>query len=220
MIMIPCTRRPELLQSAGETLGRIHRELRCFQPTPGFKWLPMHEEVINLLRLRLERIRITASETDGYPVSQKQIDEWMGEVGRLAAELSESYDGNWIIHGDYRAQNLKFDAEGRVKAILDLDTARPADRSFDLAYALVFFPAVYQDTPLTSRQKSIFLEAYEASLSFDRPPRERSALPAHLRLAYLRGMTLWLHLHDLGGMRERVRPWLQGYLNNEASLTQ
>ena len=171
-----------LLQSAGETLGRIHRELHGFQPTPGFKWLPMHEEVINLLRLRLERIRITASETDGYPVSQKQIDEWMGEVGRLAAELSESYDGNWIIHGDYRAQNLKFDAEGKVKAILDLDTARPADRSFDLAYALVFFPAVYQDTPLTSRQKSIFLEAYEASLSFDDLRTKRSARSSQTRL--------------------------------------
>ena len=23
-------------------------------------------------------------------------------------------------------------------------------------------------------------------------------------------MTLWLYLHDLGGMRERVRPWIEG----------
>lgn len=207
----------EALQSAGEMLGRIHRELRGFLPTLGFKWLPMHEEVINLLYLRLERINVAASETGGFPVSENQIDEWMGEVGRLDAELSESDDGAWIIHGDYRAQNLKFDAEGKVKAILDFDSARPANRAYDLAYALVFFPSVYQDTPLTSRQKSIFLEAYEAVCPLTE--EERSALPAHLKLAYLRGMTLWLHLHDLGGMRERVRPWIQGYLNNDITVT-
>ena len=206
------------LHSAGETLGRIHRELRGFQPTLGFKWVPMHEEVFNLLRPRLERIRITASETDGYPVSRKQIDEWMVEVGRLAAELSVPDEGDWIIHGDYRAQNLKFDAEERVKSLLDFDSARPANRAYDLAYALVFFPSVYQDTPLTSRQKSIFLEAYEAVCPLT--SEERNALPAHLRLAYLRGMTLWLHLHDLGGMRERVRPWIEGFLSGADSLTQ
>lgn len=206
-----------LLQSAGETLGRIHRESRGFQATLRFKWVPMHGEVFNLLRVRLERIRVTASETDGYPVSRKQIDEWRTEVGRLAAELLVPDEGDWIIHGDYRAQNLKFDAEGRVKSLLDFDSARPANRAYDLAYALVFFPAVYQDTPLTSRQKSIFLEAYEGVCPLTE--EERSALPAHLRLAYLRGMTLWLHLHDLGGMRERVRPWIQGYLNAEPATT-
>ena len=206
------------LHSAGETLGRIHRESRGFQPTLRFKWVPMHDEVFNLLRVRLERIRITASETDGYPVSRNRIDEWMGEMERLAAELSVPDEGDWIIHGDYRAQNLKFDAEGRVKSLLDFDSARPTNRAYDLAYALVFFPAVYQDTPLTSRQKSIFLEAYEAVCPLTK--EERSALPAHLRLAYLRGMTLWLHLHDLGGMRERVRPWIEGFLSGADPLTQ
>ncbi len=206
------------LQSAGETLGRMHNELRDFRPSVDFQWAPMHDEVIGTLRRRLERIRTAASETAGYPVSESQIDEWKTEVERLAAELHVPDDGDWIVHGDYRAQNLKFDAEGKVKAILDLDTARPADRSFDLAYALVFFPAVYQDTPLALHQKSAFLDAYEAVCPLT--TSERNSLPAHLKLAYLRGMTLWLHLHDLGGMRERVRPWLQGYLNNEAMATQ
>ena len=206
------------LQSAGETLGRIHRELRGFQPSFGFNWVPMHDEVINLFRLRLERIRVTASGTVGYPVPEKQIDEWMVEVDRLAAELTVPDEGNWIIHGDYRAQNLKFDAEGMVNAILDFDTVRPANRLYDLAYALVFFPAVYQDTLLTPHQKSVFLDAYETFCPLT--PSVRNSLPDHLKLAYLRGITLWLHLHDLGGMRDRVRPWIQGYLNNEASLSQ
>ena len=206
------------LQSAGETLGRMHNELRGFRPSVDFQWMPMHDEVIGSLRRRLERIRATAPKTGDYPVSESQIDEWKTEVERLAAELHVPDGGDWIIHGDYRAQNLKFDAKGKVKAILDLDTARPADRTYDLAYALVFFPAVYQDTPLTPHQKSVFLDAYEAVCPLT--ASERNSLPAHLKLAYLRGMTLWLHLHDIGGMAERVRPWLQGYLNNEASLTQ
>ena len=105
-----------------------------------------------------------------------------------------------------------------MKAILDLDTVRPADRAFDLAYALVFFPAVYQDTPLTPHQKSVFLDAYETASPLT--PSERNSLPVHLKLAYLRGMTLWLHLHDFGGMRDRVRPWIQAYLNKEATVTQ
>ncbi|MDE0041968.1 MAG: phosphotransferase [Candidatus Poribacteria bacterium] len=206
------------LQSAGETLGRMHNELRGFRPSVDFQWMPMHDEVIGSLRRRLERIRATAPKTGDYPVSESRIDEWKIEVERLAVELPTRDQGDLIIHGDYRAQNLKFDAEGKVKAILDLDTARPANRAYDLAYALVFFPAVYQDTPLTPHQKSVFLDAYEAV--YPLTEKERNALPAHFKLAYLRGMTLWLHLHDLGGMRDRVRPWLQGYLNNEASLTQ
>ena len=206
------------LQSAGEILGRIHAELQEFQPSVDFKWGSMDDEIIDLLRQRLERIRATALKTSGYPVSEKQIDAWMVEVERLDAGLPVTDEGDWIIHGDYRAQNLKFDAEGKVKAILDLDTARPANRSFDLAYALIFFPAVYQHTPLTPRQKSVFLDAYEAVCPLS--VSERTSLPVHLRLAYLRGMTLWLHLHDAGSMRERVRPWIEGFLSKADSLTQ
>ena len=206
------------LQSAGETLGRMHNELQGFRSPVDFQWTPMHDEVIGTLRQRLERIRTAASETSGYPVSESRIAERMTEVERLAENPTVSDGGDWIIHGDYRAQNLKFDAGGKVKAILDFDSARPADRVTDLAYALVFFPAVYQDTPLTPNQKSVFLEAYETVCPLT--PTERISLPAHLKLAYLRGMTLWLHLHDLGGMRDRVRPWIRGYLNNEASLIQ
>ena len=206
------------LQSAGEILGRIHAELQEFQPSVDFKWGSMDDEIIDLLRQRLERIRATALKTSGYPVSEKQIDAWMVEVERLDAGLPVTDEGDWIIHGDYRAQNLKFDDDGNVTSILDLDTARPANRSFDLAYALVFFPAVYQHTPLTPRQKSVFLDAYEAVCPLS--ASERNSLPVHLRLAYLRGMTLWLHLHDAGSMRERVRPWIEGFLSKADSLTQ
>ena len=49
------------------------------------------------------------------------------------------YEQEWIIHGDYRAQNLKFDGSD-IRAILDLDTACPASRLYDLGYALSLFP--------------------------------------------------------------------------------
>ena len=74
------------------------------------------------------------------------------------------YEQEWLIHGDYRAQNLKFDDMG-IRAILDLDTACAAPRLYDLGYALVFFSAVYQDTPLTSNQRSIFLARLRKHLS-------------------------------------------------------
>ena len=108
----------------------------------------MDDEIIDLLRQRLERIRATALKTSGYPVSEKQIDAWMVEVERLDAGLPVTDEGDWIIHGDYRAQNLKFDDDGNVTSILDLDTARPANRSFDLAYGLGLFPRRLPKHPL------------------------------------------------------------------------
>ncbi len=205
------------LRCAGKMLGRIHGELRGFQPPVAREWTSMKDEVVNTLRQRLERIRIAASETDAYPVSANRIDAWMAEVEGLTPRLPAANRGGWIIHGDYRAQNLKFDSEGKVKSVLDLDAVRPANRLYDLAYALVFFPAVYQNTPLTSRQKSIFLDAYESVCPLTE--EERNTLPAHLELAYLRGMTLWLRLHDSEGMRERVRPWIRGYLSSVDTAT-
>lgn len=206
------------LRAAGEVLGRFHQQLHGFQPPIEYQWRSMKEEIVERLRKRLERTRSVVSADRVHPVSQEQIDQWRQELEALAAALPVARDENWIIHGDYRAQNLKFYNDGHVNAILDLDTARPANRLFDLAYSLVFFPAVYQDTPLTPGQKSFFLHAYETVYPLSET--ERKLLPTHLRLAFLRGITLWLHLHDFGGMCEQTRPWIQGYLNNADAITE
>ncbi|MCG8622621.1 MAG: hypothetical protein MJE68_11585, partial [Proteobacteria bacterium] len=89
-------------------------------------------------------------------------------------------------------------------------------RLYDLGYALVFFPAVYQDIPLTTDQRSIFLRAYESICPLSET--EREVLPTHLRLAFLRGLTLWLDLYYFAGLSERTRPWIQGYLQHAQSL--
>ena len=218
----------EALHYAGEMLGRFHQQLRGFasshvatrkgQSPIVCEWQSMESEVFAQLRERLAGIRVAVADSENPPVSHDTIELWLAELETLENELGEAGNSQWVIHGDYRAQNLKFDNRNRIRAILDLDTARPADRLFDLGYALVFFPAVYQDTPLTSNQQAVFLSAYEkiAPLS----ATERKLLPLHLRLAFLRGMTLWLHLHFFAGMSERTRPWIHGYLNSVEINTQ
>ena len=202
------------LRASGEMLGHLHQQLRQFQPQ--FAGSPLESELFIQLKTRLSRLRPVVEKE---PVSLAQIDSWIHEVEMLkdsvgAVEAAECKQ-DWLIHGDYRAQNLKFNGSS-IHAILDLDTACPASRLYDLGYALVFFPAVYQDIPLTKNQQSIFLRTYENICPLSEA--EREMLPAHRRLAFLRGITLWLDLYYFAGMSERIRPWIQGYLQHGQSL--
>ena len=200
------------LRASGEMLGRLHQQLRQFQPQMQYAGPPLETELFIQLKARLSRLQPVVEKD---PVSPTQIDSWIHEVDAFSDTVHDTqYDQDWIIHGDYRAQNLKFDGSS-IRAILDLDTTCPASRLYDLGYALVFFPAVYQDTPLTTDQRSLFLHAYENICPLSEG--EREMLPTHLRLAFLRGMTLWLDLYYFAGMSERIRPWIQGYLQHAPS---
>ncbi|RKU06500.1 hypothetical protein C6502_19875 [Candidatus Poribacteria bacterium] len=204
------------LRASGEMLGRLHQQLRQFKPRIELAEPSLETEIFIQLQERLSRIQPVVAED---LVSPTQINSWMHEVDVLKSSVGAlhdtQYEQEWIIHGDYRAQNLKFDGSD-IRAILDLDTACPALRLYDLAYALVFFPAVYQATPLTTDQQSTFLRAYESICPLSEA--EREMLPTHLRLAFLRGMTLWLDLYYFAGMSDRTRPWIQGYLQHTQSL--
>ena len=206
----------EQLRTSGEMLGRLHQQLFQFQPEMQPAGPPLETEIFIQLQERLSRLQPVV---EGDLVSSTQIDSWIQEVEILKSSVGALHDTQygqeWLIHGDYRAQNLKFDG-GNIRAILDLDTACPASRLYDLGYALVFFPAVYQDIPLTSNQQSVFLRAYENICPLSEV--EREMLPSHLRLAFLRGMTLWLDLCHFAGMSDRTRPWIQGYLRHAQSL--
>lgn len=205
----------EALHYAGEMLGHLHQQLQGFGSSQfpiACEWSPMESEVFAQLRERLAGIRVAVADSENPPVSHDVIDGWLAELETLENGLGAAVSSQWVIHGDYRAQNLKFDKGNRICAILDLDTARPADRLFDLGYALVFFPAVYQDTPLTANQQAVFLSAYEKIMPLS--ATEQKLLPLHLRVAFLRGLTLWLYLHFFAGMSERTRPWIHGYLNS------
>ena len=204
------------LRASGEMLGLLHQQLRQFQSHIQPAIPPLETELFIQLKARLARLQPVVAKDSSAPIP---IDSWIDEVDLLKSAVDPihdtQYEGDWLIHGDYRAQNLKFDGNG-IRAILDLDTACPASRLYDLGYALVFFPAVYQDSPLTPNQQSIFLRAYESVCPLSEIERER--LPTHLRLAFLRGMTLWLDLYYFAGMSERIRPWIQGYLQHPQSL--
>ena len=207
----------EQLRASGEMLGRLHRQLRRFQPQiqPAGPLPRNGDSLYNCRRVYPASNPCVRRKIRSAPT---QIDSWIDEVGILKSAVSTAHDAEpeqgWLIHGDYRAQNLKFDGSG-IRAILDLDTACPGSRMYDLGYALVFFPAVYQDTPLTSNQQSVFLRAYESISPLSET--EREMLPTHLRLAFLRGLTLWLDLYYFAGMSERTRPWIQGYLQHTQS---
>ncbi len=206
----------EQLRASGEILGRLHQQLLQFQPQIQLTGPPLETEIFIQLQKRLSRLQPVV---EGDLVSSTQIDSWIQEVeilkNSVGALHDTQYGQEWLIHGDYRAQNLKFDG-GNIRAILDLDTACPASRLYDLGYALGFFPAVYQDIPLTSNQQFVFLRAYENICPLSEV--EREMLPSHLRLAFLRGMTLWLDLCYFAGMSDRTRPWIQGYLRHTQSL--
>ena len=208
----------EQLHTSGEMLGRLHQQLLQCQPEIQPAGSPLETEIFIQLQERLSRLQPVV---EGDLVSPTQIDSWLHEVDVLKSSVGalhdRQYEPDWLIHGDYRAQNLKFDGMG-IRAILDLDTTCSAPRLYDLGYALMFFPAVYQDIPLTINQQSIFLHAYESICPLSET--EREILPTHLRLAFLRGLTLWLDLYYFAGMSERTRPWIQGYLQDTQSLFQ
>jgi Ser/Thr protein kinase RdoA (MazF antagonist) len=199
------------LRAAGELLGRVHQRLQDFQPSTHLAWPPMETEVFRQLKRRLFRIQSVAC-NDQSLLSCSQIEKWLDEVEALGQALPPTDNESWIIHGDYRAQNLKFDGD-RICAILDFDAARPTNRLHDLSYALVFFPAVYQDAPPTTDQQSMFFQAYTRISPLTETERER--LPVYLRLAFLRGLTLWLELAYFAGMRARLHPWIQAYLREK-----
>ncbi|MCZ6681368.1 MAG: phosphotransferase [Candidatus Poribacteria bacterium] len=207
------------LRTAGEMLGRLHQRLRWFHPHIQPAWQFAETEILAQLEDRFSRIQSVVANRKTHPVPQHQIEEWRHVAKELVnVQLQRptgQFSRQWIIHGDYRAQNLKFDGE-RICAILDLDTARPANRLYDLGYAMAFFPAVYQSSPLTTDQQSIFLHAYESVSPLS--DAEREMLPVHLRLAFLRGITLWLELYYFAGMSERTGPWLQEYLQRMDSI--
>ena len=202
----------EQLRASGEMLGRLHQQLLQCQPEMQPIGPPLETEVFIQLQERLSRLQPIVEEE---MVSPTQITSWIDEVDVLKSSVGArhdtQYEQEWLIHGDYRAQNLKFDG-ANIRAILDLDTACPAPRLYDLGYALAFFPAVYQAIPLTANQRSMFLRAYENICPLSHA--EREMLPTHLRFAFLRGMTLWLDLYYFAGMSERIRPWIQGYLQH------
>jgi Ser/Thr protein kinase RdoA (MazF antagonist) len=113
-----------------------------------------------------------------------------------------------LCHGDYRAQNVGF-AGDRLCALYDLDAAHQGSPALDLAYSLVFFPAVVCPRPLTEAEQQTFVAAYESRSPLH--PEERAALLALMAAAFVRGLALWLRLCNHTSGETAVSAWLEAY---------
>jgi homoserine kinase type II len=208
------------LHAAAGMLARFHELASRFQPSRAVNWPPMSGAVFGAKRSDLRQVLEAAAGGNSGPLS-------LGELHRIAdllatsqsefASLPLSQLPRCTIHGDYRAQNVLFSGDV-VAAALDLDFSRPAERLFDLAYALVFFQSVIAPDPMSLSETIAFLRAYH-----ERAPlteQERAAVPAFLKLAWLRGMILWLRIHYVDKASPNAGQWIRSYWSYPEWLAQ
>ncbi|MBM4049664.1 MAG: hypothetical protein FJ279_31600, partial [Planctomycetes bacterium] len=128
------------LVAAARRLAEFHDLASQFQPSEPLDWPPMAEAVFAAKRAELADVMAAAAKTEdpllGF-CDLRRVEGLLAQAEREFAHLPLPELPQRIIHGDYRAQNLLF-AGDTVTAVLDFDFARPAQRLFDLAYALVF----------------------------------------------------------------------------------
>ena len=189
------------IEQAGATLGRIHTVGNHMSVPVGQTRASVYESVSR----ELEQTWRVLDESGDVAPELRRFRRVMGDSagGRDWEELPRT-----VIHGDYRAQNLLFRG-GRVAAVLDLDTACLATRLWDLAYALAFFQAVVTDGPLTKVEMAAFLRAYDGEAALTR--MERVLLPDALRMAVLRGLTLWMRIAYIDRSNDRALMWIRDY---------
>ena len=195
----------EQLRSAGAMLGRLHRAGARVPSQNTGSWPKMWNATVDGLRSSWQTMGSEAIEAGRISCLQSHLGALQSRVSALAlSELPRS-----VIHGDYRAQNLLY-RRNRVSGVLDLDSARPAERLFDLAYAAAFFQAVVAEGPLDSAERRAFLQAYDEQAALTEV--ERDLLPAFLKLSLLRGLTLWLQIaHAVRGQSVAV-DWFGAYV--------
>ncbi len=186
---------------AGAMLGRIHTIGSGMSASGGQTGEPVYKCV-------LRELEATWGALDKLGDVAPELKRFRSVLGSCAGAGEWAELRHVVIHGDYRAQNLLFRG-GRVAAVLDLDTACLAARLCDLAYALAFFQAVVADSPLTREEMAAFLRAYddEAALT----GKEKSLLSDALRLAVLRGLTLWMRIAYLERSNDRALVWIRDY---------
>ncbi len=189
------------IEQAGAVLGRIHTVGSAMSIPMGQTRGSVYESVLR----EVEQAWGALDESgDVVPELKRFRRVLRGSAGgREWAELPRT-----VIHGDYRAQNLLFRG-GKVAAVLDLDTACHATRLWDVAYALTFFQAVVTDSPLTKEEMAAFLRAYDDEAALTR--MERVLLPDALRLAGLRGLTLWMRIAYIDRSNDRALTWVRDY---------
>lgn len=194
---------PNAFVEGGAYLGELHEALRHYddplfpRPDGGIA-----EQWRNEIVRRAEHL----VETECPTLWLERLDEALRMVNPPTAGLPTG-----IVHGDYRAQNLRF-RRGRGRALLDWEEALYGTRLADLAYALIFYASVYRGGPMSAEQMRQILSAYAKQVPLT--PEERAALPSWMYLAFWRGVSLWLMLYYVRGLPKRVHSWVRLYADS------
>lgn len=190
-------RRDQLL-AAARSLGQLHRLACEFRPAASLPPAGAIKRIVGDNRRELARV------CGHLP---PDLERRLSGCLEAAESLAEGEPGI-MIHGDFRGQNVLFRGDS-VSAVLDFDRAEPAPRLMDLAYALVFFPAVLAPAPMTREEAESFLAAYESVAPLSE--REREGLPAFLRFSWMRGMLLWARIAYLERASDKAAGWIAAY---------
>jgi len=190
-------RRDQLLPAA-RSLGQLHQLAREFRPAASPPAGAAIRRILGHKRRELALVR-------GHlpPDLALRLSDCL-----QAAESLPARGPGIMIHGDFRAQNMLFRGDS-VCAVLDFDRAEPAQRLMDLAYAMVFFPAVLAPAPMTREETESFLAAYESMSPLSE--HEREGLPAFLRFSWMRGILLWARIAYMERASDKAAGWIAAY---------
>ena len=120
----------EQAAEAGALVGRFHATLADFQYR-----FHAPQRRIHVTPARMEELRATLKEIVEHPLLEDARD-CGEEILGLWGEWEGRQDGpERICHGDLKISNLRFDEEGRARALLDLDTLGPMDLGAELGDA-------------------------------------------------------------------------------------
>ncbi len=165
--------RRRLMSLAGETMARLHRQLRGFMPAgrhhmgfrdyTGNRWRDVEWHAAKIEELKANSARLTGP--DEIAAAAWLIDNSariLDEIARLDAQLSAADLPRLIIHGDYGLHNLLFQKDSSVVTI-DFELARIEWRLSDLVSCLSRFRTSGSDE-LDYDFESIgwFMQAYES----------------------------------------------------------
>lgn len=219
--------------SAGQMLARLHAAGADFQSGRAAPEHSYHD--LPAVRAGLNSIPSVTSGHDSVIGREAELlaaTQWLHErYDEAAAEANALGFGGWprgVIHGDWHPGNLLFSGP-RVRAVLDLESARRAPRVVDVANGMLQFSIIRGgEDPLgwpaffDEARARRFLLGYQTE--YPLPREQRSALP-HLMLESLIAESV-VPIAATGsfgrmpgfGVLMMVRRKVQWLLNNRADM--